>query len=134
MPVRKSTEKPASISDSGNISTGCSSSKKMMVLLMECDSQRSRALCKALEDSGFGVFVCNDLSSCVHIIRTDYELGFALIAPTIDGRDGYMSTIRQYCAEQKIPLEEIDDYTVSKIKRHGVHFQQQIAPQQVITQ
>ncbi len=133
MPARKVTEKSASSQDPGSKNAGCTD-KKTMVLLMECDAQKCRALCKALEDAGFGIFVCNDLSSCIHTIRVGYEIGFALIAPTIEGRNGYMLTVRKFCAEQKIPLEEIDDYTVGKIKRHGIHFQQQIAPPQIITQ
>lgn len=131
MPVKKTPDKPANSQEPGSKNTGCTSGKKMMVLLMECNEQNCKALLKALETAGFEVYVCNDLSSCMHVLCSDYQIGFALIAPTINGRDGYMTTVSLYCKEQEIPLEVIDDDTVNKIKRFGVHFPQQIAPQPI---
>ncbi|MDD3887224.1 MAG: hypothetical protein PHN19_00415 [Patescibacteria group bacterium] len=131
MPAKKASEKPANGQDPGSKTAGCTSGKKMMVLLMECEVKRCRALLKALEDAGFDVYVCNDLSSCMHVLKAGYTLGFALIAPTIDGRDGYMKIISLHCQEQEIPLEIIDDNTVYKISRFGLHFPQQIAPQSI---
>lgn len=100
--------------------------KKMLVAVMNSDMSGSIALCKVLDENGFDGYICNDLSSALQLIRNGTPFGFALIAPTMKGRDGYMKMLRVFCEEQHIPLEVIDENTIEKIRRFGVHFPQQI--------
>lgn len=122
MPVKKADK--SSNQDPGSNS---SSGKKMMVVIMDSSIGNCAELHKVLEEVGFDAFICNDLSSCVYVLKRDYAFGFALVAPTMDGRDGYMKTLRIICEEQNVPLEVIGRNTIEKIKRYGVHFAQQIA-------